>query len=113
MSGLTWTMPPPVGKAVSPSAGLGSDPPMMNWERIIDRLKTAFPQQSRYLSLYLLVSTDYTLQSVVIITAMKYFRETYHIHIHTLQIFPYQGLGKENEMYQEGIVFGINAKPLH
>ncbi|EPQ01912.1 E3 ubiquitin-protein ligase DZIP3 [Myotis brandtii] len=47
MSGLTWTMPAPVGEAVSPSAGLGSDPPMMNWERIIDRLKTAFPQQSR------------------------------------------------------------------
>lgn len=111
MSGLTWTVPAPVVEAVSPSAGLGSDPPMMNWERIIDRLKTTFPQQSRYLSLYFLVSTDHTLQSIVIITAMKYFRETYHIH--TLQIFPYQGLGKKNEMYQEGIVFGINAKPLH
>ncbi|CAK6441624.1 unnamed protein product [Pipistrellus nathusii] len=47
MSGLTWTMPAPVGKAVSPGAGLGSDPPMMNWERIIDRLKNAFPQQTR------------------------------------------------------------------
>ncbi|XP_059543882.1 E3 ubiquitin-protein ligase DZIP3 isoform X6 [Myotis daubentonii] len=47
MSGLAWTVPAPVGEAVSPSAGLGSDPPMMNWERIIDRLKTAFPQQSR------------------------------------------------------------------
>nr|KAF6377816.1 DAZ interacting zinc finger protein 3 [Myotis myotis] len=47
MSGLTWTVPVPVGESVSPSAGLGSDPPMMNWERIIDRLKTAFPQQSR------------------------------------------------------------------
>lgn len=106
-------MPAPVGKAVSPGAGLGSDSPMMNWERILDRLKNAFPQQTRYFSIYLLVSTVHTLQSVVIITAIKYFRETYQIHTLTLQIFPYQGLDKENEMYQEGIVFGINAKPLH
>ncbi|XP_022269547.1 E3 ubiquitin-protein ligase DZIP3 isoform X6 [Canis lupus baileyi] len=47
MTGIAWTVPTPVGEAVSPSAGLGSDPPMMNWERITDRLKTAFPQQTR------------------------------------------------------------------
>ncbi|XP_042637687.1 E3 ubiquitin-protein ligase DZIP3 [Orycteropus afer afer] len=46
MTGIAWTMPVPVGESVSPSASLG-DPPMMNWERIVDRLKTAFPQQSR------------------------------------------------------------------
>ncbi|XP_060496082.2 E3 ubiquitin-protein ligase DZIP3 isoform X3 [Panthera onca] len=48
MTGIAWTVPAPVGDAgPPPSAGLGSDPPMMNWERIIDRLKTAFPQQTR------------------------------------------------------------------
>ncbi|XP_047579974.1 E3 ubiquitin-protein ligase DZIP3 isoform X4 [Lutra lutra] len=47
MTGIAWTVPAPAGEAVSPSAGLGSDPPMMNWERITDRLKTAFPQQTR------------------------------------------------------------------
>ncbi|MBZ3871212.1 E3 ubiquitin-protein ligase DZIP3 [Sciurus carolinensis] len=47
MTGIAWTMPTPVGEAVSPGAGLGSDPSMMNWERITDRLKTAFPQQTR------------------------------------------------------------------
>ncbi|XP_016051141.1 PREDICTED: E3 ubiquitin-protein ligase DZIP3 isoform X4 [Miniopterus natalensis] len=47
MTGIAWTVPAPVGEAVPPSAGLGSDPPMMNWERITDRLKTAFPQQTR------------------------------------------------------------------
>ncbi|XP_036098159.1 E3 ubiquitin-protein ligase DZIP3 isoform X4 [Molossus molossus] len=47
MTGIAWTVPAPVGEAVHPSAGLGSDPPMMHWERITDRLKTAFPQQTR------------------------------------------------------------------
>uniref|UniRef100_A0A2K5PV96 E3 ubiquitin-protein ligase DZIP3 n=1 Tax=Cebus imitator TaxID=2715852 RepID=A0A2K5PV96_CEBIM len=47
MTGIAWTLPVPVGDAVPPSAGLGSDPSMMNWERITDRLKTAFPQQTR------------------------------------------------------------------
>ncbi|XP_059248002.1 E3 ubiquitin-protein ligase DZIP3 isoform X6 [Mustela nigripes] len=47
VTGIAWTLPAPVGETVSPSAGLGSDPPMMNWERITDRLKTAFPQQTR------------------------------------------------------------------
>ncbi|XP_058587479.1 E3 ubiquitin-protein ligase DZIP3 isoform X5 [Neofelis nebulosa] len=48
MTGIAWTVPAPVGDAgPPPSAGLGSDPPMMNWERIIDRLKTVFPQQTR------------------------------------------------------------------
>lgn len=61
MTGIAWTVPAPVGEAVPPSAGLGSDPLMMNWEKITDRLKTAFPQQTRYLSLYLAVRTDYTL----------------------------------------------------
>ena len=62
MTGIAWTVPAPVGDAgPPPSAGLGSDPPMMNWERIIDRLKTAFPQQTRYLNFYLVVSTDHTL----------------------------------------------------
>ncbi|XP_049641560.1 E3 ubiquitin-protein ligase DZIP3 [Suncus etruscus] len=40
------TVPPSVG-AVPPSAVQGSDFSVMNWERIIDRLKTAFPQQTR------------------------------------------------------------------
>ncbi|XP_029070130.1 E3 ubiquitin-protein ligase DZIP3 isoform X3 [Monodon monoceros] len=47
MTSIAWTVPVPVGEAVPPSAGLGSDPPMMNWEKITDRLKTAFPQQTR------------------------------------------------------------------
>ncbi|XP_064129073.1 E3 ubiquitin-protein ligase DZIP3 isoform X3 [Loxodonta africana] len=47
MTEVAWTAPAPVTEATSPSAGLGSDPPMTNWERIVDRLKTAFPQQSR------------------------------------------------------------------
>ncbi|KAM5281403.1 E3 ubiquitin-protein ligase DZIP3 isoform 2-T2 [Ctenodactylus gundi] len=47
MTGIAWTMPTPVGEAVPPGAGLGSDLSEMNWERITDRLKTAFPQQSR------------------------------------------------------------------
>ncbi|XP_032708023.1 E3 ubiquitin-protein ligase DZIP3 isoform X4 [Lontra canadensis] len=47
MTGIAWTVPAPLGEVMSPSAGLGSDPPMMNWERITDRLKTAFPQQTR------------------------------------------------------------------
>lgn len=58
MTGIAWTVPAPVGEAVPPSAGLGSDAPVMNWERITDRLKTAFPQQTRYLSFYLVMSTD-------------------------------------------------------
>ncbi|XP_012665831.1 E3 ubiquitin-protein ligase DZIP3 [Otolemur garnettii] len=47
MTGIAWTMPTPVGEAVPPSPSLGSDLSMMNWERITDRLKTAFPQQTR------------------------------------------------------------------
>ncbi|XP_007984093.3 E3 ubiquitin-protein ligase DZIP3 isoform X5 [Chlorocebus sabaeus] len=47
MTGIAWALPAPVGDAVPPSAGLASDPSMMNWERITDRLKTAFPQQTR------------------------------------------------------------------
>nr|XP_058919609.1 E3 ubiquitin-protein ligase DZIP3 isoform X3 [Kogia breviceps] len=47
MTSIAWTVPAPVGEAVPPSAGLGSDPPIMNWEKITDRLKTAFPQQTR------------------------------------------------------------------
>ncbi|XP_004835818.1 E3 ubiquitin-protein ligase DZIP3 isoform X2 [Heterocephalus glaber] len=47
MTGIAWTMPTPVGETVPPSAGLGTDLSMMNWERITDRLKTAFPQQTR------------------------------------------------------------------
>lgn len=62
MTGIAWALPAPVGDAVPPSAGLGSDPSIMNWERITDRLKTAFPQQTRYLSFYLLVGTDHILQ---------------------------------------------------
>ncbi|KAM5276826.1 E3 ubiquitin-protein ligase DZIP3 isoform 3-T4 [Hipposideros larvatus] len=47
MTGIAWTVPAPMGELVPPSAGLGSDPHVMNWEKIIDRLKTAFPQQTR------------------------------------------------------------------
>ncbi|XP_054556590.1 E3 ubiquitin-protein ligase DZIP3 isoform X4 [Talpa occidentalis] len=46
VTGIAWTVPAPVGEAVPPSAGLGSEP-TMNWEKIIDKLKTAFPQQTR------------------------------------------------------------------
>ncbi|XP_047648881.1 E3 ubiquitin-protein ligase DZIP3 isoform X2 [Phacochoerus africanus] len=47
MAGIAWTVPASVGEAMSPSAGLGSDLPIINWEKITDRLKTAFPQQTR------------------------------------------------------------------
>lgn len=48
MTGIAWTMPAPVGENVLPGASLGSDPSsVMNWERLTDRLKTAFPQQTR------------------------------------------------------------------
>ncbi|KAM8770063.1 E3 ubiquitin-protein ligase DZIP3 isoform 1-T1 [Rhynchonycteris naso] len=47
MTGIARTVPAPVREAVPPSAGLGSDPPGMNWERITDRLQTAFPQHTR------------------------------------------------------------------
>ncbi|XP_036075833.1 E3 ubiquitin-protein ligase DZIP3 isoform X4 [Rousettus aegyptiacus] len=47
MTGIAWTVPAPVGEPVPLSAGLGNDLSMMNWERITDRLKTAFPQQTR------------------------------------------------------------------
>ncbi|XP_055965354.1 E3 ubiquitin-protein ligase DZIP3 isoform X3 [Sorex fumeus] len=47
MTGIAWTVPAPVAEAVPPSAVLGSDSTLVNWERIIDRLKTTFPQQSR------------------------------------------------------------------
>ncbi|KAM6162826.1 E3 ubiquitin-protein ligase DZIP3 isoform 1-T1 [Erethizon dorsatum] len=47
MTGIAWTLPTPVGEPVPPSAGLGTDLSMMNWERITDKLKTAFPQQTR------------------------------------------------------------------
>ncbi|KAG8509502.1 E3 ubiquitin-protein ligase DZIP3, partial [Galemys pyrenaicus] len=46
VTGIAWTVPAQVGEAVAPSAGLGSES-TMNWERIIDKLKTAFPQQTR------------------------------------------------------------------
>ncbi|XP_012045298.2 E3 ubiquitin-protein ligase DZIP3 isoform X10 [Ovis aries] len=47
MTSIAWTLPAPVGEAMPPSASLGSDPLMMNWEKITERLKTAFPQQTR------------------------------------------------------------------
>ncbi|XP_028611418.1 E3 ubiquitin-protein ligase DZIP3 isoform X4 [Grammomys surdaster] len=47
MPGITWAMPTPIGDTVSPSASLCSEPLMINWERITDRLKTAFPQLTR------------------------------------------------------------------
>ncbi|EPY75279.1 hypothetical protein CB1_001719009 [Camelus ferus] len=47
VAGIAWTVPAPVGEAVPPSTGLGSDLPMRNWEKITERLKTAFPQQTR------------------------------------------------------------------
>jgi E3 ubiquitin-protein ligase DZIP3 len=59
MTGIAWTMPTPVGDTVPPSANLGNDPFMMNWERITDRLKTAFPQQTRYLSFYLIIKDHF------------------------------------------------------
>nr|XP_031528043.1 E3 ubiquitin-protein ligase DZIP3 isoform X2 [Vicugna pacos] len=47
VAGIAWTVPAPVGEAVPPSTGLGSDLPVRNWEKITERLKTAFPQQTR------------------------------------------------------------------
>ncbi|XP_063126602.1 E3 ubiquitin-protein ligase DZIP3 isoform X5 [Rattus norvegicus] len=47
MPGITWAMPTPIGDTVSPSASLCSEPLMINWERITDRLKATFPQQTR------------------------------------------------------------------
>uniref|UniRef100_H0V327 E3 ubiquitin-protein ligase DZIP3 n=1 Tax=Cavia porcellus TaxID=10141 RepID=H0V327_CAVPO len=47
MTGIAWTLPTPVGETVPLSTGLGTDLSMMNWERITDKLKTAFPQQTR------------------------------------------------------------------
>ncbi|XP_066202877.1 E3 ubiquitin-protein ligase DZIP3 isoform X1 [Saccopteryx leptura] len=46
MTGIARAVPAPGREAVPPGAGLGSDP-AMNWERITDRLQTAFPQQTR------------------------------------------------------------------
>ncbi|XP_038201071.1 E3 ubiquitin-protein ligase DZIP3 isoform X3 [Arvicola amphibius] len=47
MPGITWAMPTPIADTVSPSASLCSEPLMINWERITDRLRMAFPQQTR------------------------------------------------------------------
>ncbi|XP_075820111.1 E3 ubiquitin-protein ligase DZIP3 isoform X6 [Microtus pennsylvanicus] len=47
MPGITWAMPTPIADNVSPSASLCSEPLMINWERITDRLRMAFPQQTR------------------------------------------------------------------
>ncbi|XP_055276558.1 E3 ubiquitin-protein ligase DZIP3 isoform X6 [Moschus berezovskii] len=47
MTSIALTLPAPVGEAIPPSASLGSDPLMMNWEKITEGLKTAFPQQTR------------------------------------------------------------------
>ncbi|XP_058517827.1 E3 ubiquitin-protein ligase DZIP3 isoform X3 [Ochotona princeps] len=47
MTGIAWSMPTPVGENVPPGASPGGDPSMMNLERLTDRLKTAFPQQTR------------------------------------------------------------------
>lgn len=55
MPGITWAMPTPIGDTVSPSASLCSEPLMINWERITDRLKMAFPQQTRYFNFVLVV----------------------------------------------------------
>lgn len=71
MTGIAWTLPTPVGETVPLSTGLGTDLSMMNWERITDKLKTAFPQQTRYLTRY----KSYDRGSIAIITAMKHFRE--------------------------------------
>uniref|UniRef100_A0A8D0P923 RING-type domain-containing protein n=1 Tax=Sus scrofa TaxID=9823 RepID=A0A8D0P923_PIG len=54
-----WTVPASVGEAMSPSAGLGSDLPIINWEKITDRLKTAFPQQTSDLCSF--ANSHYTL----------------------------------------------------
>lgn len=92
MTGVAWTMPAPAGEAaVSPSAGLGSDPPMMHWERITDRLKTAFPQQTRYLILYLVVSKDHTPQFRAIINIFSGEYRSYSIvHSHDYSNAPFQ-----------------------
>ncbi|KAF4026028.1 hypothetical protein G4228_017936 [Cervus hanglu yarkandensis] len=47
MTRIAWTLPAPVGEAVPPSASLGRDPLVMDWEKVLERLKTAFPQQTR------------------------------------------------------------------
>ncbi|XP_065769910.1 E3 ubiquitin-protein ligase DZIP3 [Muntiacus reevesi] len=47
MTRIAWTLPAPVGEALPPSASLGRDPLVMDWEKVTERLKTAFPQQTR------------------------------------------------------------------
>ncbi|XP_070311036.1 E3 ubiquitin-protein ligase DZIP3 isoform X6 [Odocoileus virginianus] len=47
MTRIAWTLPAPVAEAVPPSASLGRDPLVMDWEKVTERLKTAFPQQTR------------------------------------------------------------------
>ncbi|CAI9169353.1 unnamed protein product [Rangifer tarandus platyrhynchus] len=47
MTRIAWTLPAPVAEAVPPSASLGCDPLVMDWEKVTERLKTAFPQQTR------------------------------------------------------------------
>ena len=47
MTRIAWTLPAAVGEAVPPSASLGRDPLVMDWEKVTERLKTAFPQQTR------------------------------------------------------------------
>lgn len=56
MPGITWAMPTPIADTVSPSASLCSEPLMINWERITDRLRMAFPQQTRYFDFSLVVT---------------------------------------------------------
>lgn len=83
MPGITWAMPTPIGDTVSPSASLCSEPLMINWERITDRLKTAFPQQTRYLNFSLVGYTCIFFSFIALIVEMKHFA-----HIQG-QIFPY------------------------
>lgn len=59
MPGITWAMPTPIADTVSPSASLCSEPLMINWERITDRLRMAFPQQTRYFHFSLVVTLGF------------------------------------------------------
>lgn len=102
MTGIAWTVPAPMGEPVPPSAALGSDPPMMNWEKITDRLKTLFPQQTRYLSLYLVVSTDQTLVRSHNYSNATFQRKRTHTYTHTSRYFFYHGLGKKMKFFKKG-----------
>lgn len=94
MPGITWAMPTPIADTVSPSASLCSEPLMINWERITDRLRMAFPQQTRYFDFSLVVTLVFCCCCcftifIALIVEMKHLTYT-----HKYNYFFYHGLSK-------------------